>query len=130
DAATLHLDGFDVRRQDREDPLHAFAEGDLADGEVLLNPAAGAGDAHALEGLDAFALAFLDAHVDAQGVAGLELGDRALGQQPVGLFLLQGLEDVHVSVSLGLTALYLLIGEPGRPEIRASFPRRSFPPLL
>ena len=95
DAAALHLDGLDVRRQDREHPLHAFAEADLADGEVLLQAAAGAGDADALEGLDALALAFLDAHVDAHGVAGLELRGLADGLEAVGLFALQGLDHVH-----------------------------------
>src|SRR5689334_12688438 len=45
DAAALHLDGFDVRRVDREHAFHAFAEGDLADGEALVDAAALAGDA-------------------------------------------------------------------------------------
>jgi hypothetical protein len=56
---------FDHRRQDREHPLNAFAEADLADGEILVEAGAGAGDADALVGLDALALAFLDLHVDA-----------------------------------------------------------------
>ena len=63
--------------------------------------AAGAGDADALEGLDAFALAFLDLDHDAQRVAGLEVGDRALGDQAGFFFGFDRLKDVH-SILLGL----------------------------
>src|SRR4051812_43743001 len=56
-AAALHLDGFDHRGDQREQPLHALAERDLPHGEALVDALTGAGDAHALVGLDALALA-------------------------------------------------------------------------
>src|ERR1019366_6092680 len=93
--AALDLDGLDHRREHRKHALHAFAEADLADGEVLLQAAARAGDAEAFIGLDALALAFLDAHVHAQRVAGLEIGDLLACQQAVDLLLLEFLDHVH-----------------------------------
>src|SRR5690606_17746050 len=78
-AATDDLDGLDQRRIDREHTLHAFAVGDLADGEVLVEAGAGAGNDDALIGLDAGARSFGDAHLDADGVARLEFGKLALG---------------------------------------------------
>jgi hypothetical protein len=44
-------------------------------------------------GLDALALAFLDLHIDAQGVAGLEFRDLARTPRRRGLFLLELLHD-------------------------------------
>ena len=76
-AAAHHLDRVDVRRIDREHALDALAVGDLADREALLDAAAGAGDADALVGLHAGALAFLDLDVHDDGVAGLEIRDGA-----------------------------------------------------
>ena len=75
-AAAHDLDGIDHRRIEREDALDALAVGDLADREALLEAAAGAGDADALVGLHAGALAFLDLDVDDHGVARLEIRDR------------------------------------------------------
>src|ERR1700733_13607211 len=69
DAAALHLDGFDVRAHHREQTLDAFAEADLPHSEALVDALAAPGDADALVGLDALALAFLDLHVHADGVA-------------------------------------------------------------
>jgi hypothetical protein len=104
DAAALHLDGFDHRRQQREHAFHALAEGDLADGEVLVDAGPRAGDADAFVGLDPLALAFLDAHVHADGVAGLEVRGLA-GGEALGLFLLELFDHVHGRHSLpGLTA--------------------------
>src|SRR5262249_1876166 len=52
-ASAHHLDRLDQRRVHREDALHALAVRDLAHGEVLVDPAAGPPDAHALIGLHA-----------------------------------------------------------------------------
>ena len=78
-AAPHDLDRIDHRRIDREDALDALAVGDLADGEALVEAAAVAGDADALIGLDAGALAFRDLDVDDDGVAGLEIRDLGAG---------------------------------------------------
>src|SRR6185369_6780195 len=67
--AAHHLDRVDHRRHDREDALDAFAVGDLADGEALVEPAAGTADADAFIGLHAGALAFDHLDVDDHGVA-------------------------------------------------------------
>ena len=78
-AANLALapdfDGVQRRGVQREDALDAFTEGEFPDREILVHARARAGDAEAFKGLDALALAFLDLHVDAQRVAGLEIRD-------------------------------------------------------
>src|SRR4051812_49204787 len=56
-AAAHHLDRIDHRRHHGEDAFHAFAIGDLANGEALVEPAAGTADADAFIGLHAGALA-------------------------------------------------------------------------
>ena len=94
-AAAHDLDRIDHRRMDGEYALDPFAVGDLADGEALLQAAAAAGDADALIGLDAAALAFGDLDVDDDRVAGGEIGDWAGGAELGGLFGLQRLDDVH-----------------------------------
>src|SRR5262249_31954511 len=71
-AAPHHVDRGDPRRIEREDALDPFAVGNLAQGEVRVEPGILAGDAHPLEGLDALALAFDDLDADAHGVARLE----------------------------------------------------------
>ncbi len=53
-AAADDLDRIDHRRIDRKDALDAFAIGDLADGEALIEAAAVAGDADAFIGLNAW----------------------------------------------------------------------------
>ena len=77
----LHL--LNEGRVDGEHALHADAVGSAADGEGLGDAAVLLGDHSALEGLDALALAFLDANGDPNGVTDLELGpvlfDHALG---------------------------------------------------
>ena len=75
-AAAHDLDRVRSSANDREDALHALAVGNLADGEALVQAAAGAGDADALIGLDAGTVAFADLHVDDDGVARLEFRDR------------------------------------------------------
>ena len=58
----------------REGPLHADAEADLADGEGLANAVARTGDDHAGEDLDPGTVALDDLHVHLDGVAGSEGG--------------------------------------------------------
>src|SRR5688572_2209684 len=76
-----------------EGALDALAGGDLAHDERGVEAAVALGDHHALEGLQALALAFhhVDAHHDS--VAGREVGDVA--RQPLDLFLLDGLDQIH-----------------------------------
>src|SRR3954466_5022609 len=97
-AAAHDLDRVDHRRIEREDALDALAVGDLADGEAFLEAGAGAGDAHALIGLHAGALALLDLDVDDQGVAGLEV--RHVPAELLDLLAVELLEDVHGSMLL------------------------------
>src|SRR5258708_2078993 len=80
--AAHHLDRGDARRMERKDPFHPFAIGNLAQCEVRVDPGILAGDADALEGLDALALAFDDAQADAHRVPGLEWRHRPAGDQP------------------------------------------------
>src|SRR5205814_1184417 len=56
------------------------------------------GDHHALEGLHALALAFDHVHVDEHRVAGLEVRD--VPRQTLDLFLLDGLDQIHVQLLL------------------------------
>src|SRR5690606_10049977 len=57
---------------------HAFAIGNLADGEAFHDAAAGAGDHDAFIGLQAFLVAFADLDPDLDGVAMGEFGEFAL----------------------------------------------------
>ena len=79
----------------REDALDALAVGDLAHGEILVDPAAGAADAHALIGLHAGAVAFDHLDVDAERVARAELRHFALLGKRRGLLFLELLDDIH-----------------------------------
>src|SRR5690606_18504332 len=94
-AAAHDLDGIDHRRVDREDPLDALTVGNLADGEILVEPGAGAADADAFIGLDTAALALNDLHVDAKRIAGLEFRDRALFGESGNLFAVELFDNVH-----------------------------------
>src|SRR5215204_2529558 len=94
-AAAHELDRVDHRRQQREHPLDALAVGNLADREALVDAVAGAADADALIGLDAGALAFDHLDVDDHGVARLEVRNILAGGEPVGLLLVEGLDEVH-----------------------------------
>ena len=94
-AAPHHLDRVDQRRMDREDALDALAIGNLAHGEILVQPAARAADADALIGLHARALAFDHLDVDAQRVAGTEFGDFAFLGERRSLLFFELLDDIH-----------------------------------
>ena len=98
-AAAHHLDRGDARRMQREDALDPFAVGDLAQGEVRVDAGVLAGDADALEGLDALALALDDAQADAHRVARLKRRHRPLGDQFRDLLGFELLQDVHRSTS-------------------------------
>ena len=76
-AAGRHLDPLDLRGVQRERPLHADAEGLLADGERLPGAMALALDHDALEHLGAAPRALDDLEVHAQTVTGVERGDPA-----------------------------------------------------
>src|SRR6202012_4184868 len=107
DLALAH-DGnrIDQRREHREHALHAFAIGDLADGEALIDARTLTGDADAFEGLQTLARLHLlglfviglfdDLHVDLQRVARTECRKRLLAK---GLHLLgfELLNDIHCS---------------------------------
>src|ERR1700683_312080 len=94
-AAARALERIDHRRIDRKHALDAFAVGNLANREALLQAAAVARDADAFIGLNAGALAFLDLHIDDDGVAGLEGRDFGGLAKLGGLFGLDRLDDVH-----------------------------------
>ena len=79
----------------REDALDALAIGNLAHGEILVQPAAGAADADALIGLHARALALDHLDVDAQRVAGAEIGDFPLLGERRSLLFFELLDDIH-----------------------------------
>ena len=76
-AAGGDLDLLDLRRVHRERALDADAEGLLADGEGLAGAVALALDDDALEDLRTATRALDDLEVDADAVAGLEVGDAA-----------------------------------------------------
>ena len=74
-AAPLHLDALNQRAVGLEGTLHAHTVGDLAHGERGVQAAVAHGDADALEGLQALAVAFFYLHVDDDGVARCKLRD-------------------------------------------------------
>src|SRR5690606_465786 len=57
-AAANHFDVVDIGRIEREHAFHPFAEAHLADGEIAVDAAIGAGDAHAFVVLHTRALTF------------------------------------------------------------------------
>ena len=59
---------------------------------------------HAFIGLHAGAVAFLDAHIDDDGVARAEFGYGALGGNSSHLLFFELLDDIHGSFLLGLRA--------------------------
>src|ERR1700679_84535 len=73
-AAAHDHDRVDHRRIKRKDALDAFAVGNLAHGEVLVEARAGAADADAFIGLDTAAFALDDLDVADEGVPRLEIG--------------------------------------------------------
>src|SRR6185437_3647420 len=94
-APAYHLDRVDQRRMDGEDALDALAIGNLAHGEILVHPAAGAPDAYALIGLHAAALALDHLDVDANRVSGAELRHLALLGEGGNLLFLELLDNIH-----------------------------------
>src|SRR5690606_22032675 len=95
DAAADQRDAVDVRGIEREDPLHAFAERNLADGEVAAHAAVRPGNAHAFEILHTSALAFDHANADTHGVAGAEIGDILAFGKLADRFGFKFLDQVH-----------------------------------
>src|SRR5262249_42709752 len=70
-----HLDAVDLRRVQREDPLHADPVGDLAHGEGGSRPSLAEADHVAFEDLDALFFALFDPDVDPKPVTGAEARD-------------------------------------------------------
>src|SRR5437868_1563248 len=95
-AATDDRDVADHRAVHREDALDADAVGNLPDGECLADSSAAAGDANALERLNAFLVTFFDANVHAQRIAGTKC--RHVRAHPALLSLDKG---VHMCSGLG-----------------------------
>src|SRR5262245_40132108 len=96
DAAAAHeLDRVDHGRIEREHALNAFAVGDLAHREVLVEAVAGAADAHALISLHTGALALDDLHVHDDRVARSEFRNVLAGGQLFDLLVLELLYEVH-----------------------------------
>src|SRR5690606_21817336 len=73
-AEAAHLDAGEAGRLERENALDGDAVRNLADGEGGRDTRAATLDDDAGEGLDALLVAFDDLEVDADGVAGAELG--------------------------------------------------------
>ena len=94
-AAADHFDTIDGRREEREHALDAFAEADLADGEVGVEAGARAGNANAFIGLHALTIAFLDLPIDADGVARIEGRDGLALGDAGDFFLFERLDQVH-----------------------------------
>ena len=89
---------FDQRRVERKHAFHAFAVGNLADGEALVEPAAVARDNDAFIGLNARALAFLHLHIDDHRVAGAKLRDDLARDELGRLFGVDFFDDVHIKL--------------------------------
>src|SRR6476659_7050247 len=94
-AVADQLDRVDHRRVEREHALDALAVRDLAHGEVLVQPAAGAADTDAFIGLDAGALALDHLDVHQHGVARAEIRDVLAGRELLDLLLFELLDEVH-----------------------------------
>src|SRR5947209_4313800 len=94
-AAAHDLDRVDERRVEREHALDAFAVGNLAHREALVQAAARARDAHALIGLHAGTLALDHLHVHDQRVARPEVRNLLVRGQLGDLLLLELLQKVH-----------------------------------
>src|SRR4029078_9393379 len=122
-AAAHHGDRVDHRRHHGEYALDAFAVGNLANGEALVEPAAGAADADAFIGLHARAVAFDHLDVDDHGVARSELRNNLAGGQPVELLFFELLNEVHQKISIGGAPQPARRGLRERPSI---LPLRGF----
>src|SRR5262249_34890128 len=113
-AAAHDLDRVDHRRIERKHALDPFAVRNLAHGEVLVEPAAGAADAHALIGLHAAAVTLDHLDVDHHGVAGREVGDFLAGRQPADLLLLDLFDEVHGKSPSRLAFAWSMISSENR----------------
>src|SRR2546426_695501 len=111
-ALALHLDRGDERRVGLERALDAFTRRYLAHDERGIQSAVALGDHHAFERLQPLSLALDDVDIHHHGVARGEI--RHLAAQPLDLFLLECLNQIHVSSCT-------LSGTPPA----ASFPLRS-----
>src|SRR4051794_2634751 len=100
-AAADDLDRIQHRRIDRKHALDALAIGNLAHGEILVQPGAGAPDADAFIGLDTGALALDHLDVDDEGVAGLEIRDFLAGGELFDLLFFELLNEIHEEFSVG-----------------------------
>jgi hypothetical protein len=94
-AAPHYIDRRDPRRVEGEDALHAFSVRHFAQCEVRIDAGVSAADAHALEDLDALALAFDDPHTHPHRVPRLKFGHGTLGGELFYLLLLELLQEVH-----------------------------------
>src|SRR5262249_53341322 len=94
-------DRVNHRRIEWEYALHAFAIRDLADCEVLVDPAARAADANAFVGLHAGFVAFDHLDVDKKGVTRLKVGNFLTGRKFLDLLFFELLDDVHCEFSVG-----------------------------
>src|SRR5690606_3212747 len=99
-AAADQRNAVDIRRIEREHTLHAFAERNLADGEVAAHAAVRPGNAYAFEILHAGAFALDHAHADTQGIAGAEIRDIPAFGQLADRFGFKFLDQVHDPQSL------------------------------
>src|SRR5579871_5522209 len=122
--APHHLDRGDARRVERKDALDPFAVGDLAQGEVRVDPGVLAGDANAFEGLDALALALDDADADAHRIARLERRDRPRRGELGGLLGLELLQKIHHVTSCVRPFVWLRAAPTDRAGARGSAARR------
>ena len=75
-AGAHHIDMVDDRRVHRENALHAVAEAHLANRDGLAHAGVLAGDHGAFKRLQTLFVAFPDSYVNANGIAGPELGMR------------------------------------------------------
>src|SRR3954452_13938781 len=73
-AAAQEFDRTNTWAIEWKNTLHSFAIADFADREAGIHARILARDANALEGLHAFALAFLHLHIDSYGIARREVG--------------------------------------------------------
>src|SRR5262249_30266759 len=94
-AAAHELDRVDHRRIQRKHALHAFAVGNLAHGETLVEARPRTGDANAFIGLDARALALDHLDVDEDGIARRKIRDLLAGGKLCDLLFLELLNQIH-----------------------------------
>ena len=111
-AAADRLDGDDGGRVHREDLLAADAVADAADGDGLVDAAVLLGNDGAVERLVADAVAFLDTHGHADGVAHVHLGKLGLH-----VLLGQSLDQIHCypSFDTDVRARWLCLAGRGPP---------------